>query len=122
MALPVIVSRNQKQVLAQNVEADGNPTTIGATSIITIYTVPTGKVCLVTNLLFRVTGLGNGTDMQLNAKLRRLREATATETSMVESAGQGILMTAGDTVTITGDAASDNGSAFFIFSGEELPA
>jgi len=122
MALPVIVSRNIKQKLAQNVEADGNPTTIGATSTITIYTVPANKVCLVTNLLFRVTGLGNGTDMQLVAKGRRLRESTATETSMTESAGQGILLRATETLTITGDAAGDNGSAFFVFSGAELPA
>jgi len=122
MALPVIVSRNQKQALPQNVEADGNPTTIGSTTTITIYTCPTGKVALVTNLLVRFTGLGGNTSVFVNAKLRRLREATATEASMIESAGQGILLTAGDTVTLTGDNSADNASAFFVFSGEELPA
>jgi len=122
MALPVIVSRNVKQVLGQNVESDGNPTTIGSTTTITIYTCPTDKSCIVTDLQVRMTGFGGNTSLFVNAKLRRLRESTATEASMIQSAGQGILLTAGDTVTLTGNNSGDNGSAFFVFSGEELPA
>jgi len=123
MALPVITARNVKQALSQNVEADGNPTTIGSTTTITIYTCPAAKSCVVDDLQVRFTGLGANTSLFVNAKLRRLREdTTGTETSMVQSAGQGILLTAGDTVTLTGNNAGDNGSAFFVFSGTELPA
>jgi len=122
MALPVIVSRNQKQALPQNVQADGNPVTIGSTTTITIYTCPTGKVALVTNFLVRFTGLGGNTSLFVNARGRRLRETTVTETTMVESAGQGIRLEATETITLTGNNSADNGSAFFVFSGEELPA
>jgi len=123
MALPQIISRNQKQSLLQNVQDDGNPSTIGSGTTITMYTCPAGKVALVTSLLVRFTGLGGNTSLFVNARVRRLREdTTGTEASMVESAGQGIRLEATETITLTGNNAADNGSAFFVISVAELPA
>jgi len=122
MTLPQIIARNQIQSLAQNVQADGNPSTIGSTTTITMYTCPAGKVALVTSLLVRFTGLGGNTSVFVNARALRLREATATEASMIESAGQGIRLEATETITLTGDNGADNGSAFFVVSVVELPA
>jgi len=89
MGLPVIVTRNQKQVLLQNIQADGNPVNIGTTAVV-MYTCPAGKVALVTSLLVRFTGLGANTILRVLARGRRMRtDATGTEVSMVESAGGG---------------------------------
>jgi len=122
MTLPQIISRNQKQSLLQNIQSDGNPTTIGTTAVV-LYTCPAGKVALVTGLQVRFTGLGANTSLFVNARGRRLREdTTGTEASMVESAGQGIRLEATETITLTGDSGSDNGDGFFVLSIAELPA
>jgi len=118
----VLVSRNIKQAVTQNRQADGNPTTIGSTTTITMYTCPAGKVAIVTDLQVRFTGLGANTSLFVNARLRRLREdTTGTEANMVQSAGQGIRLAATETITLTGNNAGDNGSAFFIATITELP-
>jgi len=121
MAIATLTPRNQPQVLGSNVQADGNPNTIGTTAVV-VYTCPAGKQCLVTNYQVRFSSFGANTSMFVNARLRRMREALTVEQTMVESVANGIRLAAGETLTLTGNSGSNNGSAFFIFSGTELPA
>lgn len=108
--------------MQQNRQGDGNPVTIGTTAVV-MYTCPALFVALITDLQVRFTGLGANTSLFVNARARRLREdTTGAETDMVESAGQGIRLVAGETISLSGNNAGNNGSAFFVFTAVELPA
>jgi len=121
MAIASLISRNTKQVLSANVQSNGNPTTIGTTPVV-VYTCPTGKACLVTSYVTRFTGAGSNTGLFVNARGVRLRESTDPNEAAFEDARNGIRLAAGETITLSGDSGSNNGSAFFIFTGTELPA
>jgi len=119
-----IISKNISQTIKANVQADGNPVTIGTTPVI-IYTCPAGKSCLVISYLTRVTSFGGNTFYFVNARdrrLRRARSADGEEINMIESASGGIRLAAGETISLSGNSGSNNGSAFFVFTGQELPA
>ena len=121
MALPVVVSRNQIQVLDVNVQNEGNPNTIGTTPFV-LYTCPSNKVALVKSIKVRFTGFGAGTTGNVRAKGNILRTTTSTETVMIESAGNGIRLVATETVDLNGDSGSNNESAFFDVTIQELSA
>jgi len=121
MALPKVITRNQIQVLDVNIQNEGNPTTIGTTPFV-LYTCPAGKVALVKSLKARFTGFGAGTLGNVRAKAFILRQTTATETVMIESAGNGIRLIATETIDLHGDSGADNESAFFDVTVQELSA
>jgi len=121
MTLPQIISRNTPQVIGTNIQVTANETTIG-TTVTTLYTVPAAKVALITSYLVRFTSFGGNADMHVNARASRIRFATVVDAAAVESAGGGIRLAATETLTLTGDSGSDNGSAIVLISLKELPA
>ena len=94
--------------------------TIGTTPHV-IYTCPTGLKARVLVFLYRPTGFGAGTLMRANVGGIRLREDTATSTTMFDAlaGGSGLIITTGQTVTLDGDAGANNESAFFFVTVEE---
>lgn len=114
-------SRNQIQALDVNVQNDGNPANIGTTPVV-LYTCPANRRALVKSFKARFTGLGANTELYQRAKGQRVRQdITGTETTMVEVAGNGIRLTAGQTIDLAGNNAANNGSAFFDITVQELP-
>lgn len=121
MTLPQIISRNLPQVIGTNIQVTVNPTTIG-TTVTTLYTVPAAKVAEVTSYLVRFSSFGANSNLRVNARAQRIRNATVVDLAAVESAGGGIRLAATETLTLTGDSGSDNGSAVVLISLKELPA
>lgn len=114
-------TKNSIQKLDVNVQNNGNPVTIGTTPFV-LYTCPTGKVALVKSYKVMATGFGAGTKINVRAKATNLRTTLAVETVMIESAGNGIRLTAGQTIDLNGDSGANNESAFFDINVQELPA
>lgn len=121
MAVGKLDSRNTVQVIPD--QSDGaNPATIGVTPVV-LYTCPANKKALVKTFLFRPTGFGAGTDMNANAAGVRLRTETATSLVMLDAlGGREIVLNATETLTLDGDSAADNESAFWFITFQELPA
>jgi len=121
MALPVVIARNvaQKLGLIQNNDSDN---TIGATAPATVYTCPTGKEAEIISMAIRVTGLGNGTIIQVLIGTLNFHRVTATSLVLEDSiAGGRPLMTAGQIIQITGDAAGDNAAVTWANTVRERP-
>lgn len=114
-------SRNQIQTADVNRQNSGNPANIGTTPV-TLYTCPTGKVAIVKSFKSRFTGFGAGTEGYARAKGQRLRTTNVIESTMIEIAGNGIRLVAGETIDLAGDSAANNESAFFDITVQELPA
>ena len=120
MGLPQIISRNTINVIPDQ-SASGNPNTIGTTPFV-LYTVPTGSKAILKTFLFRSTGFGAGTDMQAVANGIILLDTTTQATAMENALSSPVILAAGQTVTLKGDSASNNESAFFFITFQELPA
>lgn len=114
-------TKNTIQKLDVNVQNSGNPATIGTTAFV-LYTCPAGKVALVKSFKWRPTGFGAGTLMNARAKSVILQQALATSAVMFEVAGNGIRLTAGQTIDLNGDSGANNESAFFDVTVQELTA
>lgn len=115
-------TKNTIQKLDVNQQNSGNPANIGTTPVV-VYTCPAGKTALVKSFKFRCTGLGAGTQVNVRAKGENLRSTTSgAEAAMIESAGNGIRLTAGQTCDLNGDSGSNNQSGFFDITVQELPA
>jgi len=122
MALPQIISRNLAQVIGVNVVSSGTTIIIG-TTVVTLYTVPTGKQALITSLLSRVTGMGSNTAISITVDAVSIKRVTAAETVATESSpGGGILMNAGEVIIYLGNNAADDGAGTFFISIKEFDA
>ncbi len=121
MALPIVISRNQVNVIPDK-SASGNPNTIGTTPFV-LYTVPTGFKTLLKAFLYRPTGFGAGTKMQPVVAGSNLRDDSSTSTVMFDClSGATLLLNASETITLKGDSGSNNESAFWFITFQELPA
>lgn len=120
-----MVSQQRTKNLIQrpdvNISNDGNPNTVGTTPFV-LYTCPAGKVAIVKSFKYAATGFGAGTFMNARAKTRIIDRMTVATNTMVEVAGNGIRLTAGQTIDLNGDSAADNESAFFDVTIQELPS
>ena len=120
MVLPQIISRNTINVIPDQSNS-GNPTTIGTTPFV-LYTVPAGRKAILKTFVFRATGFGAGTTMQAVANGINLLDTSSTSNTMVNALVSSIILAAGQTVTLKGDSGSNNESAFFFITFQELPA
>jgi len=121
MALPQIIARNaQQKILEQSVK--GNSNIIG-TTIVVLYTVPSGKKAIITSASFRLVSVGANTDLDIDIGNERFVRTQTTSLFMVDlPTAIGKELDAGDTIELMGDSGSDNGSMNFFFTFKELPA
>ena len=123
MTLPQLVSRNQTQGI-QEQSLKGNENTIG-TTVITLYTVPSSKKAVLKSAGARFVSGGANTNLDvLMAGQRIFRETAAPSPPVLQDIPnvKGMVLTAGQTITLVGDSGSNNGSMNFFFTFTELPA
>lgn len=116
----IISSLGTPQVIPDK-SNNGTSTIIGTTPVI-IYTCPTGKKSIIKALSFAGTSYGAGTYIRSLVNGIETRRGTVIEFAQVNSlpAGQ-IILTAGQTVSLTGDSAANNSSAEYNVTYQELP-
>jgi len=118
MALPMVISRNQVQVIIPNLQLDITFVAIGDQTDV-LYTVPVGIVTEIISLAWRAQ-MGGNTQVDLVVSAQRIRRATASEPSLTEeSAVRGFIMNAGETIAGVGNNAADNGTINLIASLKE---
>lgn len=91
----------------------------------TIYTCPTGKSCIIKSFKTKMGALGANTYLlwRVNGVAFRKTDATnVNEVVPVEIAGNGIRITAGQTLSYLGDNATNNADGSWSYAGQELPA
>ena len=121
MALPRISPRNQTQRIAEQ-SLKGNENTIG-TTVITLYTVPTNKKARIVAASVRFISGGANTNLRLNMGGERMSNRTSADPEQVDLPQcLNKELDAGDTITLSGDSGSDNGSMNFFITFVELPA
>lgn len=112
------------QKIPPTVGDQSNSSFVGVTAVV-LYTCPAGKRAQVQRLAFRTISYGTNTVMQANVKGERVRRtispAVDVDPVRVDQA-EFIVLTAGETITLSGDGAGNNGSIDFIFTVLELPA
>lgn len=112
------------QKIPPTVGDQSNSSFVGVTPVV-LYTCPAGKRAQVQRLAFRTISYGTNTVMQANVKGERVRRtlspAVDVDPVRIDQA-EFIVLTAGETITLSGDGAGNNGSIDFIFTILELPA
>lgn len=123
MGLPQIIARNASQVTGDT-SIKGNRNTVG-TTVIDLYTVPAGKKAIIKGASARFVSGGANTLLQvLVAGERVFRETSAPSPAVLQDIPnvKGMVLLAGETISLSGDSGSDNGSMNFLFTFQELPA
>ena len=123
MTLPSIISRNSVQVNTDQ-SVGGNENTIG-TTVITLYTVPANKKAILKSAAARFVSGGANTNLDVVIATQRVfRETAAPSPPVLQDIPnvKGMILTAGQTITLVGDSGSNNGSMSFFFTFTELPA
>ena len=123
MTLPSIISRNSVQVNTDQ-SVGGNSTIVG-TAVVTLYTVPANKKAILKSAAARFVSAGANTNLDLVIATQRVcRETAAPSPPVLQDIPnvKGMVLTAGQTITLIGDSASNNGSMNFFFTFTELPA
>lgn len=88
-----------------------------------VYTCPTGYTATVKSYQSKQGAFGGGTLMNFKAKGQIIRRVTvANDAQMVEMAGNGIQLVAGETLSFVGDAAANNEDGAWSYALQELPA
>ena len=121
MAIARLVPRNQTQTLGL-ISANGTSAIIGATSTVTVYTCPAGKVAEVVTFSLRVTGLGNGTQIDARVAANITRRFVATNDAQQSVIDGNPVLAAGEAIDLRGNAAGDNASGVFMATLRERPA
>lgn len=114
-------SLNQIQKLDVNVRIINRTVAIGTTEV-TLYTCPANKAALVKSYQRNCDNLGANSFIRWKAAGGSVARITATDTQLVEMAGNGIRLEAGETLAVNGDAVANNGSADFVIGIQELNA
>ena len=99
MTLPILVSRNQAQVNS-DITVKGNRNTIG-TTVITLYTVPTGKKAILKSAAARFVSGGANTNLDVVMATQRVfRETAAPSPPVLQDIPnvKGMVLTAGQTI------------------------
>jgi len=121
MAIARLTVKNQTQKIT-NQRLNGNSSVVG-TTVVTLLTVAAGKRVEVLHLSVRYISFGGNTNMDVTLGGRRLRRAAATELNLIDlPAANNQTLIAGETITLVGDNAADNGSIDFMISFRETPA
>jgi len=98
-------------------------TVVGTTPRI-IYTCPVGKTAKIENLAVRTVSYGGNTLMNTLVDGNRVRRtvSAAVDTDLVQvSQALNAVLTAGQTISLTGDSGSDNGSMDTLTVVRETP-
>ena len=120
MTLPRIISRNTIQTIPEK-SLKGNSNVIG-TTFVTLYTVPSNQKAVIIKAGARFISGGANTNLRLNIGGERMYNQTVADTQMVDiPAASGQALDAGDTITLSGDSGSDNGSMNYYITYKELP-
>lgn len=89
----------------------------------TIYTCPAGKVAIIKSFKTKMGALGANTYLDWEAKLVSLRHSTVSNDLLnVEIAGNGIRLTATQTLSYLGDAGANNADGSYDVAIQELSA
>lgn len=113
-------SLNLSQKLTDTTIA-GNSAIVG-TTLVTVYTVPTNKKARIIGAADRLVSLGANTLTRVLLAGRRYNNKTVAELALVVIAPAiGVMLIAGETIQLQGDAAGNNGSVDFSFTVLELP-
>jgi len=102
----------------------GNRTTIG-TTVITLYTVPANKKAIIKSAAARFVSGGANTLLDVDMAGQRIfRETAAPSPPVLQDIPnvKGMVLVAAETIELSGDSGSDNGSMNFFFTFTELPA
>lgn len=112
---------NQTQKIT-NQRLNGNSVIVGVTAVI-LRTVPAGRRLEILQISNRAISFGTNTVMDINIGGRRLRRASATDDNLVDiPQGKNQTLEAGETITLSGDGAGNNGSVDFMISFRETAA
>ena len=121
MAVARLQTRNQTQKITGQV-INGNSILVGVAAVI-LRTVAAGRRLEITEISMRAVSFGTNTLMDINIGGQRLRRVTAADTNLVDiPAGKSQVLIAGETITLSGDGAGNNGSINFMISFRETPA
>ena len=114
--MTTVSSRNQVQTKNQGQTLAGTAIAFGTTPQV-IYTVPPGQVVTVTKISTQFIAFGTGTKGTLTIGGVNVRaNINVADAAYVESvAFEEMILTAGQTIQFSGDAAGNNESANYIF-------
>jgi len=114
-------SLNQTQKITDQ-SLNGNSVLVGTAAVI-LLTVATGKKIEIIEISNRAVSFGGNTVMDINIGGRRLRRTTAADLNLVDiPQGKNQVLAAAETITLSGDSGSNNGSIDFMISFRETPA
>jgi len=117
----VTTALSQTQKITTQV-LNSNSSVVG-TTVVTLLTVAANRKVEIIGIANRAVSLGANLVLDINIGGRRLRRATVIEANLVDlPQGRGQMLSAGQTITLTGDSGSDNGSIDFMISFRETPA
>jgi len=101
----------------------GNRNDIG-TTVITLYTVPAGKKARIIGATRRFISGGANTLLDIDMGGERVVRDTAVPSPPIDQdipTVKNMVLVAGETIELSGDSGSDNGSMNFWITYEELP-
>ena len=117
------VARNVSQKIQEH-SIKGNRNTIG-TTVIVLFTVAAGKKVIIKSAAQRFVSGGANTFLQILIGGERVSRETAAPVPPVLQdipTAAGKQLNAGDTIVLSGDSGSNNGSMNFFITFVELPA
>lgn len=103
------------------IQIKGTSVAVGTTPVV-LYTCPAGKKSQVQAFSDRSVALGTNAHQHATISGVNLRDMSAVEASQVDEQIRGFTMNAGDTITLVGDNAANNGTINFLITVQELPA
>lgn len=117
-----ITSLGTPQVIPDQ-SVKGTSVIIGTTPVV-LLTIATGKKAKITAASFAGTSYGAGTYIKMLIAGVEVRRTAVIENAQVNSlpGSNPIILTAGQTITLSGDSAANNESAEYIVTYQELPA
>lgn len=99
----------------------GTSVIVGTTAVV-LYTCPAGKKAEIKAFTDRSVALGANVHQHATISGTNLRDMSGVEAGNTSEGINGFTMNAGDTITLVGDNAANNGTINFFISLVELPA
>jgi len=116
-----VTSLSQTQKITTQV-LNSNSAVVG-TTVVTLLTVAANRKIEIIEISNRAVSFGANTVMDINLAGRRLRRASSADTNLVDiPQGKNQMLSATQTITLSGDSGSDNGSIDYMISYRETPA
>lgn len=116
-----LVAKNQTQKIS-NKRLNGNSVLVGVAAVI-LLTVAVGRKVEILEISNRAVSFGTNTVMDINIGGQRLRRTVAADLNLIDiPQGKNQTLEAGETITLDGDGAGNNGSMNFMISFRETAA